>query len=133
MSLSDPVSDMLTRVRNAHMANQDMVVIPHSKLKGEIARILKHEGYVKDYAVDANTTVQKGLRLYLKYGPEREPVIQGIKRVSKPGLRRYADVSSVPRVLGGLGIAIISTSKGLMTDREARKSKVGGEVLCFVW
>ena len=133
MSLSDPIADMLTRVRNAHMAGQDMVEIPYSKLKGEIARILKHEGYVKNFDVEGNSAVQKTLRVYLKYGPEREPVIQGLKRVSKPGLRRYADVSTLPRVLGGLGIAILSTSKGLMTDREARKSNVGGEVLCFVW
>ena len=133
MSLSDPIADMLTRMRNAHMANLDLVQVPHSRLKGEIARILKHEGYVKDFSVEANSKVQKTLCVYLKYGPEREPVIQGLKRVSKPGLRRYSDATSLPRVLGGLGIAILSTSKGLMTDREARKSNVGGEVLCFVW
>ena len=132
MSLSDPISDMLTRVRNAHMADQDVVEIPHSKMKGEIARILKHEGYVQDFMVEGNTT-QKRLRVKLKYGPEREPVIQGLRRISKPGLRKYAGVTTIPRVLGGLGIAIVSTSRGLMTDRDARKQKVGGEVLCYIW
>ena len=133
MSLSDPISDMLTRIRNAIMAHQDTVEIPHSRLKGEIARILKKEGYVKDFTTESAGSVQKTLRLYLKYGPEREPVIQGLRRVSRPGLREYANVSTIPRVLGGLGIAIISTSNGLMTDRDARKKNVGGEVICTVW
>jgi small subunit ribosomal protein S8 len=124
---------MLTRVRNAIMANHDTVELPHSKMKGEIARILKKEGYIRDFTVEAGDGPQKTLRLYLKYGPDREPVIQGINRFSRPGLRRYSAVATIPRVLGGLGIAILSTSKGLMTDREARKENVGGEVICTVW
>lgn len=132
MSLSDPVADLLTRVRNAHMAEQDVVLIPHSRLKGEVLRVLKREGYIKDLVVEG-TERKKVLRVYLKYSRERLPSIQGIKRESRPGLRKYCPVDKLPRVLGGLGIAILSTSAGIMTDREARKARVGGEFICSVW
>lgn len=133
MSFTDPIGDMLTRIRNGLKADQDVVELPHSRLKAEIAMILKREGYLRDVQERPGTTPQKVLRLELKYGPDREPVIQGVARQSRPGLRKYAGTASLPRVLGGLGIAIISTSNGLMTDREARRRKLGGEVLCTVW
>ncbi len=133
MSFSDPIADMLTRIRNALGAGQDTVLIPHSRLKAEIAQILKREGYILGVSEEPGPTPQKVLRLQLKYGPEREPVIQGVRRFSRPGLRKYAGSASLPHVLGGLGIAIVSTSSGLMTDREARRRKIGGEVLCTVW
>ena len=132
MSVSDPVSDMLTRIRNANMSGLEMVEMGHSILKGEIARILKKEGFISDYVTEGHGG-KKTLRLYVKYGSDRKPVIQGMRRISKPGLRRYTPAADIPRVLGGMGVAIISSSKGVMTDREARKSNVGGEVLCFVW
>lgn len=131
MSLSDPIADMLTRIRNAHMAGHEVVEVPHSKLKGEITRVLKREGYINDYVVEGS--VKKTLRLYLKYTGESEPAIRGLKRESKLGLRSYVAAAEVPRVLGGLGIAILSTSSGIMTDREARGKHVGGEVLCSIW
>lgn len=131
MSLSDTIADMLTRVRNAHMAGLDIVEMPHSKLKGEISRVLKKEGYITDYVVEGGA--KKVLRIYLKYTVEREPAIRGLKRESKPGLRRYVAADEVPRVLGGLGVTILSTSSGVMTGSEARKQHVGGEVLCSVW
>lgn len=130
MSYSDPIADMLTRIRNAHMAGLEVVDIPHSVLKGEIARVLKREGFVSDYVVEGSPKV---LRLYLKYTNDREPVIQGMKRESKPGLRRYAKATEVPKVLGGLGVGVLSTSSGIMTDKEARKKNVGGELLCSIW
>jgi small subunit ribosomal protein S8 len=133
MSFSDPIADMLTRIRNALAAGQDTVQIPHSRMKAEIAQILKREGYIHGFSEEPGPTPQKVLRVQLKYGPEREPVIQGVRRFSRPGLRRYAGAGTIPHVLGGLGIAIVSTSNGLMTDREARRRKVGGEVLCTVW
>jgi len=131
MSWSDPVADMLTRIRNAHGAEQEIVEIPASKLKAEIARVLKREGYVSDFVIEGGG--RKTLRVYLKYGAERTPAIRGLKRESRPGLRHYVKGDGIPRVLGGMGIAILSTSAGIMTDREARERHVGGEVLCSVW
>ncbi len=133
MSLADPISDMLTRVRNAYMARLDSVEMPQSKIKQEIARILKREGYILDYVTEAIDESKRTLRIYLKYTSENEPVIVGIKRISKPSVRRYVNSKELPRVLNGLGVAILSTSSGLMTSREAKKKQVGGEVLCHVW
>lgn len=132
MSMTDPVADMLTRIRNANMTQTELIEMPSSNLKASIAEILKQEGYIRDFVVEP-TTPQATLRLALKYTRERERVLTGIRRISKPGLRVYAKSDSMPRVLGGLGIAIVSTSKGLVTDREARKAGVGGEVLAYVW
>jgi small subunit ribosomal protein S8 len=123
---------MLTRLRNANSAHNDSVSMPHSKLKGHIAEILKSEGYIADFEV-ADARVGKTLTLMLKFGPNRERSIAGIKRVSKPGLRVYAKSTEIPKVLGGLGVAILSTSSGLLTDRQAEKKGVGGEVLAYVW
>ncbi len=130
--LTDPIADMLTRLRNANTAGHEKVDIPSSRLKVEIARILKKEGFVTGYKV-IDQDVQDILRVYLKYGSGNERVLRGITRTSKPGLRIYARSRKIPRVLSGMGIAIISTSKGIMTDREARNQGVGGEVLCHVW
>jgi small subunit ribosomal protein S8 len=132
MTMTDPVADLLTRVRNANSAFHDSVSLPHSKLKAGIAEILKSEGYIADWSV-ADARVGKTLTLDLKYGPNRERSIAGIKRVSKPGLRVYAKSTELPTVLGGLGVAILSTSSGLLTDRQATKKGVGGEVLAYVW
>jgi small subunit ribosomal protein S8 len=132
MSVSDPISDMLTRIRNASRTGAPEVAMPHSRLKGEIARILKSEGFIADVAADQDG-VRKSLRLQLRYLGDGRPVIRGLRRVSKPGLRRYVAVDKVPRVVGGLGVAILSTSRGLLSDREARKANVGGEVLCYIW
>ncbi|RWZ64347.1 30S ribosomal protein S8 [Labedella populi] len=132
MTMTDPVADMLTRLRNANSAYHDSVSMPHSKLKGHIADILKSEGYISDWTV-ADATVGQTLTLSLKFGPNRERSIAGIKRVSKPGLRVYAKSTELPTVLGGLGVAILSTSSGLLTDRQAEKKGVGGEVLAYVW
>jgi small subunit ribosomal protein S8 len=133
--MTDPIADMLTRLRNANSAYHDDVSMPHSKLKAHVAEILKQEGYIAGFRVaDApEGQVGKVLTLDLKYGPNRERSIAGIRRVSKPGLRVYAKSTSLPRVLGGLGVAIISTSSGLVTDRQAAKQRVGGEVLAYVW
>ena len=133
MSFTDPIADMLTRIRNGLSAEHDTVVIPSSKMKIEIARILKQEGYINNYSVEGDTAKDKIITIELKYGPDKQKVISGLKRISKPGLRVYAKGESVPRVLNGLGIAIISTSKGLMTDRDARKAHLGGEVVAYVW
>ena len=133
MSMTDPIADMPTRIRNGLRAEHDTVVIPASKMKIEIARILKQEGYINGYTVEGDTAKEKTITVELKYGPEKEHVITGLKRISKPGLRVYAKGENVPRVLNGLGIAIISTSKGLMTDRDARKQNLGGEVVAYVW
>ena len=133
MSFTDPIADMLTRIRNGISAEHDTVVIPSSKMKIEIARILKQEGYISNYSVEGDTAKDKIITIELKYGPDKQRVISGLKRISKPGLRVYAKSDSVPRVLNGLGIAIISTSKGLMTDRDARKAHLGGEVVAYVW
>jgi small subunit ribosomal protein S8 len=132
MTMTDPIADMLTRLRNANTAYHDAVVMPHSKIKAGIAEILKQEGYIADWRVE-DAEVGKTLTLDLKFGPSRERSIAGVRRVSKPGLRVYAKSTSLPRVLGGLGVAIISTSSGLLTDKQASKKGVGGEVLAYVW
>src|SRR3984957_19277053 len=132
MSMTDPIADMLTRLRNANSAYHDTVAMPHSKIKAHIAAILEQEGYIASFRVE-DAEVGKNLVVLLKYGNARERSIAGIKRVSKPGLRVYAKKDNLPRVLGGLGVAIISTSGGLMTDRQAKKNGVGGEVLAYVW
>ena len=136
MTMTDPIADMLTRLRNANTAYHDTVVMPYSKIKSHIAEILQQEGYVAGWSVqDATETggVGRNLVISLKYGPNRERTIAGVVRVSKPGLRVYAKSTGLPRVLGGLGIAIISSSSGLLTDRQAAKRGVGGEVLAYVW
>ena len=132
MQITDPVADMLTRIRNANSAKHDTVDVPASNLKKAIAQILLDEGYIKNYQVVDDGT-QGTIRIVLKYLPGKEKVISGLRRVSKPGLRVYAGADELPRVLKGLGIAIISTSKGVMTDKKARANHVGGEVLAFVW
>jgi small subunit ribosomal protein S8 len=132
MVLSDPIADMLTRIRNANMAEKKVVAMPHSKAKSEVARILKAEGFIKDYTME-NDDGKSVLKVFLKFTIDREPVIQGLRRISKPSCRKYVNSEEVPRVLGGIGMAIISTSSGVMTDTEARKKKIGGEVLCYVW
>ena len=131
MMMTDPIADMLTRIRNGLQARHEVVEIPASKEKAEIARILKEEGFITDYSVSGD--VKKVMTVTLKYGQNNEKVITGIKRISKPGLRVYAKVENLPRVLNGLGIAIISTSNGMMTDREARAKHCGGEVVAYVW
>ena len=133
MAMTDPIADMLTRIRNGVSAEHETVAVPASKMKVEIARILKQEGYIVDYKVEGDTAKDKTITIDLKYGPDNQRVISGLKRISKPGLRVYAKGGNVPRVLNGLGIAIISTSKGLMTDRDARKANLGGEVVAYVW
>jgi small subunit ribosomal protein S8 len=134
MTMTDPIADMLTRLRNGNSAYHDTVSMPHSKLKGHIAEILKEQGYIGGFTVaDATEGPGKVLTLNLKYGPNRERSIAGVRRVSKPGLRVYAKSTGLPRVLGGLGIAILSTSTGLLTERQAAKRGVGGEVLAYVW
>jgi small subunit ribosomal protein S8 len=132
MTMTDPIADMLTRLRNANSAYHDAVVMPHSKIKTHIAEILQQEGYITGWRTE-EAQVGSSLVLELKYGPNRERSIAGIKRISKPGLRVYAKSTNLPRVLGGLGVAIISTSNGLLTDRQAQKKGVGGEVLAYVW
>ena len=132
MVLTDPIADMLTRIRNANQMRYKEVEVPASKLKLEIARILKEEGFIADYKVKKNE-VQSIIVLYLKYSDKKERVITGLKRISKPGLRVYAKAEELPRVLNGLGIAIVSTSKGVMTDKQARKESLGGEVLAYIW
>jgi small subunit ribosomal protein S8 len=132
MTMTDPIADMLTRLRNGNAAYHDDVTMPSSKIKVEIAKVLKQEGYIKDYAVE-KVDVGSKLTVALKYGPNRERTISGVRRISKPGLRVYAKKESLPRVLGGLGIAIISTSTGLLTDRAAHRAGIGGEVLAYVW
>jgi small subunit ribosomal protein S8 len=135
MTMTDPIADMLTRLRNANQAYHDRVTMPYSKIKANIAEVLKAEGYIAAWSVQEpeEGTVGKKLILDLKYGTSRERSLAGIRRVSKPGLRVYAKAPDLPRVLGGLGVAIISTSQGLLTDRQARKRGVGGEVLAYVW
>lgn len=132
MVVTDPIADFLTRIRNANMVYMDKVEIPGSKTKLGLANILKEEGFVKD--VEFIEDGKQGIiRVYLKYGNNRERVITGLKRISKPGLRVYAQKDELPKVLGGLGIAVVSTSQGLMTDKQARKAGCGGEVLCYIW
>ncbi len=132
MVLSDPIADMLTRIRNANMAEKTEVAMPHSKMKSEIARILKAEGFIKDYIME-NVGGKPALKVFLKYTIDREPVIQGLRRISKPSCRKYVNAEEIPRVLGGIGLAILSTSSGVITDDEARTKNIGGEVLCYVW
>ncbi len=132
MVMTDPIADLLTRIRNANTVYHEKVEVPASRIKRDIAEILKAEGFVKDveYIEDGKQGI---IRMYLKYGANREKVISGLKRISKPGLRVYAKKDEIPRVLGGLGVAVISTSKGIMTDKSARKEGLGGEVICYIW
>ena len=132
MTMTDPIADMLTRIRNANMVRHEKLEVPASNLKKEIAEILKREGFVRDveYAEDNKQGI---IRIFLKYGKENERVITGLKRISKPGLRVYAKTNEVPKVLNGLGIALVSTSQGLLTDKEARAKQVGGEILAYIW
>ena len=132
MTMTDPIADMLTRIRNANTGGHDTVEIPASKMKKAIAEILKEEGYIRGYEVTEDGK-QGIITVSMKYGPDKTKVISGIKKISKPGLKVYAKADDVPKVLGGLGIAIISTSSGLITDKQARKLGVGGEVICYVW
>ena len=132
--MTDPIADMLTRIRNANVAMHDEVRMPSSKQKEALAGILKREGYIEEFGVaDDPSRPGRVLTVTMKYSPERQRTISGLRRVSKPGLRVYTKAETVPRVLGGLGVAVLSTSKGLMTDREARRARIGGEILCFVW
>lgn len=132
MTMTDPIADMLTRIRNANTVGHDTVDVPASKMKKSIAGILTEEGYIKGFDV-IDDTKQGTIRIYMKYGANKERVISGIKKISKPGLKVYAKADDVPKVLGGLGIAIVSTSKGVISDKEARKLGIGGEVICYVW
>lgn len=129
---TDPIADMLTRIRNASAVYHPSVDVPASKMKMELARILKEEGFIRDWEIVQDGT-KKTLRIHLKYGPQKERVITGIRRISKPGLRIYAQKDEIPRVLGGLGVAVLSTSQGIMTDKQARKKGIGGEVICYIW
>lgn len=131
--ITDTLADMLTRIRNASRAKFDTVDMPASRMKASVVNLFKREGYIKDFKVISNDAKKKTLRVFLRYDKHKQPVITGLKRVSKPSLRIYADKDAIPAVRSGLGMAIISTSKGVLTDREARELKVGGEVLCFIW
>ncbi|CDQ21625.1 SSU ribosomal protein S8P [Halobacillus karajensis] len=132
MTMTDPIADMLTRIRNANMVRHEKLELPASNVKKEIADILKREGFVRDYEfVEDNK--QGVLRIFLKYGQNNERVISGVKRISKPGLRVYANAEELPKVLNGLGVAVVSTSKGVLTDKEAREQAIGGEVLAYIW
>ena len=132
MVMTDPISDMLTRIRNANMVRHEKLELPASNIKKEVAEILKREGFIRDYEYIEDNK-QGALRIFLKYGPNNERIITGLKRISKPGLRVYAKADELPKVLNGLGIAIVSTSKGVLTDKEARQQAVGGEVLAYIW
>lgn len=132
MTMSDPIADMLTRIRNANMVRHEKLELPASNIKTQIADILKREGFIRDYEVIKDDK-QGVLRMFLKYGAAEERVITGLKRISKPGLRVYAKADELPRVLNGLGIAVVSTSKGILTDKEAREQSIGGEILAYVW
>jgi small subunit ribosomal protein S8 len=132
MSVNDPIADFLTRIRNAHMAKHDTVEIPHSKLKRELARILKEEGYINDFS-ERGSGAEARIVIELKYGPDGQRAITGLRRMSRPGRRVYRKQSNIPRVLDGLGVAILSTSRGILTDHAARRMGVGGEILCFVY
>ncbi|HEY3080409.1 MAG TPA: 30S ribosomal protein S8 [Chloroflexota bacterium] len=131
MSMTDPIADMLTRIRNAQQARHDSVQVPASRIKAEIARILKDEGFIRDFEMPREK--EREIKIQLRYSGKREPVVTGLKRISKPGLRVYVKSKDMPRILGGLGIAIVSTPRGLMTASEARRANVGGEILCYVW
>jgi small subunit ribosomal protein S8 len=130
--MTDPIADMLTRIRNANVAYHEQVDVPASKIKEQIARVLKREGFVKDFQV-INTGAQGVIRLFLKYGPNRERVISGVKRISTPGLRVYVGKHEIPRIFGGLGVVILSTPRGVVTGKQAKKLDVGGEVLAYIW
>lgn len=132
MVMTDPIADYLTRIRNANMAKHDSVEIPASNIKKSISEILKREGFIRDYEV-ADDNKQGVIKIFLKYGPNGERVISGLKRISKPGLRNYVSAEDLPKVLNGLGIAIVSTSAGVITDKEARQKNVGGEVIAYIW
>ncbi len=132
MSVNDPIADFLTRIRNAHMAKHETVEMPHSRMKAEIARIFKEEGYISDFS-EKGSGAEKRLIVELKYGPDGQRAIAGLRRMSRPGRRVYRKQKDIPRVLDGLGVAILSTSQGILTDHEARRMGVGGEVLCFVY
>jgi small subunit ribosomal protein S8 len=132
MSVNDPIADFLTRIRNAHMAKHERVEIPHSRMKAEIARIFKEEGYISDFS-EKGSGAEKRLVVQLKYGPDGQRAIAGLRRMSRPGRRVYRKQKDIPRVLDGLGVAILSTSQGILTDHEARRMGVGGEILCFVY
>ena len=132
MSMSDPLADMLTRIRNAGMVRYETVDVPMSNLKVGVAKVLREEGYIKDYQI-VEDDKQGILRITLKYGPNNEKVISGLRRVSKPGLRQYVKADDIPKVMSGLGISILSTSKGIITDRDARRQNIGGEILCEAW
>ncbi|HHW06095.1 MAG TPA: 30S ribosomal protein S8 [Clostridia bacterium] len=132
MTMTDPIADFLTRIRNANLVYKETVEVPSSKMKLAMTQIMKDEGFIKDFE-HIEDGKQGIIRIYLKYGPNREKVITGLKRISKPGLRVYAKKDAVPKVLNGLGIAVLSTSKGLMTDKQARREGIGGEVICYIW
>jgi small subunit ribosomal protein S8 len=132
MSMTDPISDMLTRLRNASAAGHDKVVVPMSSIKAKLAEVLKAEGFIKDFILHKDQ-VQGSITMVLRYSPSKEPAITGIKRISKPGLRRYANKRQIPEVLNGLGVAILSTSRGVLVDREAKAKGLGGELLCTIW
>lgn len=131
MNMSDPIADMLTRIRNAQQARHETVIVPASRMKVEIARILKDEGFIRDFELPKED--QRDMKIQLRYSGKHEPVVTGLKRISKPGLRVYVKSKEMPRILGGLGIAIVSTPRGVMTAAEAKRSNVGGEILCYVW
>lgn len=133
MTMTDPIADLLTRIRNANMVRHAQVEIPSSKMKQEIVEILKKEGFIEDYKVESTNNKQGMITIDLKYGPNRERVITGLKRISKPGLRKYVKSNEVPKVLNGLGIAIISTSQGAITDKQARQLGIGGELVAYIW
>ena len=133
MSMSDPIADLLTRIRNANAANHDTLEMDHSKLKVEIIKVLQAEGYIRRYELLEEDTFRPKIRIHLKYGPRREKVLTDLKRISKPGRRVYTSSTGLPKVMGGLGIAILTTPNGVMTDRQARRERVGGEVICHVW
>jgi len=133
MSLTDPIADMLTRMRNAIVSRHEFVLVPASRTKISIAKVLKEEGFIKDYEVLKGNTPQRVIKVYLSYAAKKQPVLTGLQRVSKPGLRVYCQKGEIPRIYGGLGIAIISTSQGVMTGQQAWKKGLGGEVLCYVW
>ncbi|MEA4883214.1 MAG: 30S ribosomal protein S8 [Clostridia bacterium] len=132
MVLTDPIADMLTRIRNANIVNHEVVEVPASRIKEQLALIMKAEGYIRDFDI-VHGDVQNVIKISMRYGPNKQKVIRGLKRISKPGLRVYVSRDEVPKVLNGLGVAVISTSRGLMTDRQAREAGLGGEVICYMW
>ena len=133
MSITDTIADMLTRIRNVNMNGSDFALVPCSNTKIAIAKVLKDEGFIKDYEILKGDTPQRIIKIHLKYTPDKEPVLKGLKRISKPGLRVYAGKGEIPRVYGGMGIAIVSTTQGVMTGKDAWRKKTGGEILCYIW